>query len=105
MVEGAGEFSPDTKPKASNGEYFLRGWGRSGGFWGASNPDGRGSGAGAGLVEGFLSGELDVGVRISLWDMPSDLVRVSNDTGVGSAIHGGSSRFLNPGIDFWGFGG
>lgn len=25
VVEGTGEFSPDTKPKASNGEYFLRG--------------------------------------------------------------------------------
>lgn len=40
VVEGAGEFSPDTKPKASSGEYFLLGWGRSGGFWTANIGDG-----------------------------------------------------------------
>lgn len=98
MVEGAGEFSADTKPNASNGEYFLRGWGRSGGFWKANSPDGRGSEVGAGLIEGFFSGELDIGVRFSLRAVSSDLV------GVDTASLGGFSRFLSSGIDFWGFG-
>ena len=42
-----------TRSKASSGEYFLRAWGRSGGFWRANNPDDRDSGAG--LFGGFLS--------------------------------------------------
>jgi len=102
VVEGTGEFSPDTKPKASSGEYFLRGWGRSDGFWVANNPDGGGSDAGAG-VDGFLSGELDSGPRVILRDT-SDLVEVegvSRNAGAGSAFLGGSSRLM----DFWGFGG
>lgn len=104
MVEGTGEFSPETRPKASNGEYFLRGWGRSGGFCEGSNPDGVRSGVGADLAEEcFLSGELDSGVRVSLFDVPPDLFimgEASRGTGVNSAFLGGSSRFLNSGMDF-----
>lgn len=84
MVEVAGEFSPETKPKASSGEYFLRGWGRSGGVWVVNNPDGEGSGAG--LVEGFLSVEPDAGARVDLRVISSGLVGVggaSRESGVG----------------------
>lgn len=109
VVEGTGEFSPETIPKASNGEYFLRGWGRSGGFCEVSNPDGRGSEAGTGLAEeGILSGELDTGARVSLFVMPPDLfltVEASRGTGAYPAFLKGSSRFLNSGEDVWGFGG
>jgi hypothetical protein len=103
-VEGAGELSPDTKPKASNGEYFLRGWGRSAGFCEVSSPGDRLSGAGAGPVEvGFLSGELDIGVRVSLLVISPDLFRIreeSRGTGAGSAFLEGSPRLLNSGMDF-----
>ena len=107
VVEGTGEFSPDTKPKASSGEYFLRGWGRSDGFWVVSNPDDGGSDAGAG-TDGFLSGELDSGPRVILRGTSPDLIKVegvSRNAGYGSAFLGGSSRLLNSGMDFWGFGG
>lgn len=69
VVVGAGELSPDTKPKASKGEYFLRGWGRSGGFWKANNVDDGGSDIGACLVKDLLSGELDIGARVGSSDL------------------------------------
>lgn len=107
MEEGTGEFSPDIKPKASNGEYFLRGWSRSGGSCEVSNPDGRSSGAGPGLAEeGFLSGELDTDVRLSLFVMSVDLFitgEVSRGTGAYPPFLEESLRFLIPGMDFCGF--
>jgi len=107
VVDGTGEFSPDIRPKASRGEYFLLGWGRSGGFWKAKNGDGTGSGTGAGLAEGFLSGELDADVWVNLRAMSSDLVGVegeSKDSEADSASLEKPSRLPSSEMYFWGFG-